>query len=301
VALGGGLFAVAVWGASFIATKIALRELAPVTLVWLRFAMGVAVLAALAARRRELRRPAGRDLLLLGLLGLQGITLHQWLQSTALVTAQASTSGWIVASAPVFIAVLARLALGERLAAAQAAGIAAAFAGVMLVATDGQPQRLLAGDLGTPGNWLIVASAANWAVFSVLSRGTVRRLPPAGAMFWVMAAGWLGSTALLPLGPGPGQVAALSPRGWAAAVFLGVLCSGVAYGLWYDALHRVSAARVGALLYLEPLFSQGVAAAVLGEPVLPATVAGGVVILAGVWLVNRGAGDGREDRGDGAR
>ena len=51
------------------------------------------------------------------------------------------------------------------------------------------------------------------------------------------------------------------------------------------------ASQAGALLYLEPLVAMAVASAVLGEPVTAATVAGGAVILAGVWLVNRGSGD----------
>jgi drug/metabolite transporter (DMT)-like permease len=293
------LFAIVVWGASFIATKIALREIAPITLVWLRFAFGVAVLAVAAGLRHEIRLPAGRDLLALGLLGLQGITFHQWLQATALTTAQAATSGWLVASAPVFIAVFAWMVLHERLSAVQTTGIAMAFVGVALVVSDGDLRLLFSGDPGAHGDLLIIISAANWAVFSVLSRGVLRRLPAAGAMFWVMAAGWLGSLTLLPLGPGLGDVAALSVQGWTAVAFLGVLCSGAAYVFWYDALHRASAARVGSLLYFEPLFAQTTAVLVLGEPLLLSTIGGGGVILAGVWLVSlRGR---RRQREEGAR
>jgi len=207
VAVAEGVAAVAIWGASFIATKIALREIAPIPLVWLRFAFGVVVLAIAAGLRREIRLPAGRDLLFLGLLGLQGITFHQWLQATALTTAQAATSGWLVASAPVFIALFAWIGLHERLTATQVAGVVVAFVGVLLVVSQGHPGRLLAGQARSHGEALIVLSAANWAVFSVLSRGILRCLPAAGAMFWVMTVGWLGSIALLPFSPDLGQVA----------------------------------------------------------------------------------------------
>ena len=74
---------------------------------------------------------------------------------------------------------------------------------------------------------------------------------------------------------------------WAGVLFLGILCSGVAYVFWYDALKRLPAAKVGALIYVEPLVAVGVARAVLGEPILPAVLAGGGLILLGVWLVNR--------------
>jgi drug/metabolite transporter (DMT)-like permease len=290
MAMAEGLAAVVVWGASFIATKVALHELAPVNLVWLRFAMGVAVLAVAAGWRGELVLVGRRELLVFSLLGLQGITFHQWLQSTALVTSQAATSGWIVASAPVFIALLGAAVLRERVGALAALGIAVAFAGVVVVATRGQVGGLLHGRFGAPGDVLIVVSAANWAVFSVLSRGLLRDQPPARMMFWVMLVGWLGSTALLPIGPGPGEILSLSLRGWGAMVFLGVLCSGLAYIFWYDALHHAPAARVGALLYLEPLVAQGVASLVLGESLAASTVGGGATILLGVWLVNRAHG-----------
>src|SRR5882672_1781316 len=126
--------AVAVWGASFVATKIALRELTPVALVWARFALGIPVLGLIVLGRRQLRPVQGRDLAYFLLLGLIGITLHQWLQSNALVTSQATTTGWIVATTPLFIAVLGRIFLGERLGHAGVAGILIAAVGVLLVA-----------------------------------------------------------------------------------------------------------------------------------------------------------------------
>ena len=116
-------FAVTAWGASFVATKIALRELTPVALVWARFAMGVVVLGLFVGVRRQFRRVEPRDLAYFLLLGFFGITLHQWLQSNALVTAQATTTGWIVATTPLFIALLGHVFLRERLGAKGYAGI----------------------------------------------------------------------------------------------------------------------------------------------------------------------------------
>ena len=281
------LFAVAVWGASFIATKIALAEIAPVTVVWLRFAMGVAVLGVIVARRRQLASPSPADLAYFTGLGFLGITFHQWLQSNGLVTAQAGTAAWIVASTPIFMALLGRLVLRERLGWVGTAGIAVAAFGVLAVVSKGDLAAVAAGRFGTPGDFLVLLSAPNWAVFSVLSRRGLRRHSSAGMMFWVMAAGWLLTTVLFLLGPGAADVTDLSLRGWTAVAFLGVACSGLAYVFWYDALRELPASQVGAFLYLEPLVTVAVAAALIGEPVLLATVAGGCAILLGVWLVSR--------------
>ena len=97
VPISKALFAVVVWGASFIATKIALAEVQPMTVVWLRFAMGVGVMGAVVALRRQLALPSAADLAYFAGLGFLGIAFHQWLQSNGLVTAQAGTTAWIAA------------------------------------------------------------------------------------------------------------------------------------------------------------------------------------------------------------
>jgi drug/metabolite transporter (DMT)-like permease len=280
-------FAVLVWGASFIATKVALEEVAPVTVVWLRFGMGVGVLLLAVAWRGQLALPARADLGYFALLGFIGITFHQWLQSTGLVTAQASTTAWIVATTPVFMAVLGWLVLKEKLSLLQASGIGLAALGVLLVVSGGDVGGLFQGRAGTIGDLLILISAPNWAIFSVLSRRGLQAHPAGRMMLFVMGFGWLFTSLLFFAGPGLSGLAGLTARGWSAIAFLGLAASGLAYIAWYDALQSLPSARVGAFLYLEPLAAVSVAAVVLAEPLLWASLAGGAIILFGVWLVNR--------------
>jgi drug/metabolite transporter (DMT)-like permease len=279
--------AVVAWGASFIATKVALREAAPVTVVWTRFLLGVPVLGVAVLLRREWAPVPVRDLGFFALLGVLGITFHQWLQSNGLVTARASTTAWIVATVPVFIAILGWFVLRERLRAAGTVGIALAAAGVLLVVTRGDLGALARGRFGEPGDALVLLSAPNWAVFSVLSRRALRAHPAGRMMFYVMLLGWAFTTVLFLAGPGFQDLGRLSPAGWTSIAFLGIVCSGIAYVFWYDALKALPAPQVGAFLYLEPLVAVVVAAALLGERVGWASLLGGAVILLGVWLVSR--------------
>ena len=281
------LFTVIVWGASFIATKLAIQDISPVTLVWLRFGIGVLVLGAAAAMRKQLALPRRSELGYFALLGFLGITFHQWLQSTGLQTAQASTTAWIVATTPVFMVLLGWIFLKEKLSRLQILGITLAAVGVLLVVSKGDFSSLSSGKFGTTGDFLILISAPNWAVFSILSRRGLQQYPATRMMLYVMSFGWLFSTVLFLTGPGLGEIANLSRDGWIAVLFLGVIVSGGAYITWYDALQVISASQIGAFLYIEPLVAVVVAAIILGEPLLWASLLGGAIILFGVWLVNR--------------
>jgi drug/metabolite transporter (DMT)-like permease len=281
------LFAVLAWGASFVATKIALRYLAPDAVVWLRFTMGAVILGAAVVARKQFRLPEKRDWAYFALLGFLGITFHQWLQSTGLVTAQATTTAWIVASTPVFMAILGWLALKERLFWLQIGGILLSVFGVLLVVTRGDLAQLTSGKFATFGDVLVMISALNWAVFSVLSRRGLKKYPATLMMFYVMGFGWLFSTLLFFVEGGTGQIGRVAWDGWAGIAFLGIFCSGLAYIFWYDALQSLPVAQTGAFLYIEPVVTVIVAAFILNESLRLPTLVGGLLILLGVWLVNR--------------
>jgi drug/metabolite transporter (DMT)-like permease len=117
----------------------------PITVIWLRFGIGVIVLGLLVANRRQFGLPKGKDLGYFTLLGFSGVTFHQWLQSNGLVTAQASTTAWIVSTTPVFMALLGWLILKEGLGWLRAAGIAIAAAGVLIVVLHGDWSSISSG------------------------------------------------------------------------------------------------------------------------------------------------------------
>jgi len=286
-AIGKALFAVIVWGASFVATKVSLRYVSPITVIWLRFAIGVAVLGLAVAIRRQFKLPDKNEWLYFSLLGFLGVTFHQWLQSTGLVTAQATTTGWIVASTPIFMAILGFLVLNEKLVWFQMLGIFLAATGVLLVVSRGDFSQLSTGNLGTPGDFLVLLSAPNWAVFSTLSRRGLQKQSAALMMFYVMSFGWLFSSILFISSNKIHEIPHIAQDGWAGILFLGIFCSGIAYIFWYDALQILSTAQTGAFLYFEPIITVMVASVILSEKLIPVTMLGGAIILIGVWLVSR--------------
>ncbi len=281
------LLTVVFWGASFVAIKVTVKTISPITLVWTRFAIGVVILGATVLLRRQFAWPQRKDWFYFALLGFIGITFHQWLQSTGLVTSSATTTGWIVASMPIFIAILGWMILKEKLTWPQAGGILLATLGVVLVIARGNLSAFLAGKLGGMGDILILLSAPNWAIFTILSRRGLKTYPAALMMFYVMLFGWIFSSMLFVGSHGWESLHLLALDGWLAVAFLGIFCSGVAYIFWYDALKVLPVAQVGTFLYIEPVVTVIVAAIVLGEEITLPALLGGLLILGGVWLVNR--------------
>ena len=306
------LAAVVLWGVSFVATRAVLAEISPVTLVFTRFALGTALLFALLAfRRRKFGggcRPAGpvpaaftapRDAWpALVSMGFLGVFVHHMLQANGLALTTAIHAGWLIGVTPIWSALLAAAFLRERFGARKIAGLLLGFAGALLVVTRGDLSPATLSLPSTLGDFLILVSTVNWAVYSIVGRRTLARLGSARATAFAMLAGWGMLAPVFAIRSGWTEYASLSATGWAAVLFLGIGCSGLGYLFWYAALEKLETSRVAAFLYLEPLVTLATAAVVLREPVQPTAVAGGLLVLGGVFLVQTGGGRiGKADAG----
>jgi drug/metabolite transporter (DMT)-like permease len=132
------------WGLSFVATKLALRELSPATLVFVRFALGAALLLGILAARGAPLVPPRAEWLPLMAMGLLGVFVHPMLQATALTMTTAIHTGWLIGVIPIWSALLAAIVLGEGLGALQIVGLALGFAGVALVVSSWRFARWIA-------------------------------------------------------------------------------------------------------------------------------------------------------------
>lgn len=276
------------WGISFVATKAALRELTPATLVFSRFAMGAVLLHALLAVRRTPLLPPRERIPALLLMGFVGVFVHQTVQVEGLARTTAVRTGWLIGLIPIWSALLAAAFLRERFGARKVVGLALGFGGAALVVTRGRLSPELLGLPSTTGDLLILASTLNWAIYSALGGGTIRALGAVRATAGSLLPGWLMLAPLWARDRGWEAYAGLSATGWTALLFLGVVCSGLAYLAWYSALKRLETGRVAAYLYVEPLVTLAAAVTLLGEPVAATTLAGGLTVLLGVFLVQRG-------------
>ncbi|MEY2427154.1 MAG: hypothetical protein QOJ40_39 [Verrucomicrobiota bacterium] len=272
------------------ATKAALREISPPSLLFTRFALGAALLVLIVAASGSNPVPPRDTWPALAVMGFIGVFLHHMLQAYALTMTTATHAGWLIGLIPIWSAVLSAILLKERFGGMKLAGLVGGFIGALLVITRG---HLSGGTLqlsGTHGDFLILLSTINWAVYSVVGRATLKRLGSTRATAGAMLFGWLMLTPLFLFQSGWREFANLSTGGWGAILFLGIGCSGLGYLFWYSALERIEVSRVAAFLYIQPLVTLIAAVIMLNERVTVTTVVGGLVVLLSVFVIQRAPG-----------
>lgn len=279
--------AVVFWGLSFVATRIALRDLSPVTLIFVRFVLGLILLHGLLAVRRAPFLPPRPLWPQVAAMGFVGIFVHMLLQAYALRMTTAVRTGWLIGVIPIWSALLAALFLRERFGMAKVGGLLLGLAGVILIVTRGRFDPETFALPSTHGDLLVLISTVTWAVYTVISHGATRALGGLRATAGAMLVGWLLLAPFFIASHGWTELARVPVTGWLSVLFLGFGCSGLAYWFWGIAVSKTETSKVAAFLYLEPLVTLAAAVPILGETVGPSTLLGGAIVLAGVALVQR--------------
>ena len=270
---------VVLWASAFVAIREAVPALGWEHLSVLRLAVAAVVLGALATARR-VGRPARRDLPLLGLCALSGMTAYQVLLNAGEVTVPAATASLLVNVSPIFTALMAVALLGERLPARGWAGVALGFAGAGVIAlAAGGGVRLSAGAL------LVLGAALAQATFFVSQKALLRRYGGLAVTAWAMG---LGAAMVLPLAPGlPADVAAAPPAALLAVAFLGLGASALGFMTWAYAVARIDVTAAAGTLYAVSPVAAIVGWVALGEVPSALTAVGGAIALSGVAITAR--------------
>jgi drug/metabolite transporter (DMT)-like permease len=267
----------ALWGGSFLFMRYAAPYFGAAVLIFLRVGIGAICLLPLVAGHGQLAL-LRRNIWRIAVMGVLNSALPFVLIAWATLSLTAGMASILNATAPVFTALVAASWLSERLSGWRLGGLAVGFGGVILLARDKADFR--------PGGsgWAILAMLAAALCYGFAANYTKHYL--AGVPPLVNAAGsQLASTlALLPFAVilWPAQ----PPRSlaWGAAVALGVLCTAVAYILYFRLIAHVGAARAVTVTFLIPVFGVAWGALFLGEVVTGTMIAGAGVILLGTAM-----------------
>ena len=282
---------VAFWSGNYIAGKIALRAFSPLLLAGLRIGFaGVAMLPLFmwergAASKRARPAAGGRDVVHLLLLGLFGVTLNQLFFIVGLSRTSVAHAAILIGLTPIQVLIIARLRGLERITARKAVGMAIALAGVALLKAF---EPAAAAGVTWTGDLIVLLGGLCFALFTVFGKEVTGRYSTITMNTYAYVGGGL---ALLPLTVWEAARQPLAHAGagaWLAAIYMALFPSVVAYLIYYHALAHMTASRVSAFSYLQPVFASIMGVVILGESLGAPVIAGGTVILTGVYLAERG-------------
>jgi drug/metabolite transporter (DMT)-like permease len=286
---------VAFWSGNYIAGKVALREFSPLLLAGLRIGFAGVMMAPVYLWERVGKRGVETSLdtarmsacatSRLLLLGLSGVTLNQVFFIVGLSRTSVAHAAILIGLTPILVLVIASLRGQERITARKALGMAIALAGVAVL-------KLFEPATGTGATWLgdfcMLLAGLCFALFTVFGKEVTAQYSTIAMNTYAYVGG---AVALLPLTlweAARQPLAHISTGAWLAAIYMALFPSVIAYLIYFHALAHMTASRVSAFSYLQPVFASIMGFAILGEGLGAPVIAGGVVILTGVYLAERG-------------
>jgi drug/metabolite transporter (DMT)-like permease len=269
---------VVAWASAFPSIRAGLAAFGPAELGAIRF--GIAAVPAvifLAITRPPL--PSWSEAWRFAFGGIVFVALYTTLLNFGELTVSAGAASFIINVSPIMVALMAMFSLGERFSRLAWAGTFTSFAGIGLIALgEGEGLRVDQGAL------LILGAALCTATTTVVQKPLFRRHKPLTVSTWNMVIGALALSPVLP--SAVGQAANAGFEALAAAIYLGTVPSFIAYGSWAVALSRLPASRASNFLYCVPPVATLMGFLWLGEVPGVAGIAGGLMALAGVAIVN---------------
>jgi O-acetylserine/cysteine efflux transporter len=269
-------------GSSYPFAKEVLATMSPLLYSGSRYLIaGLFLLAMLAVRRQPLALPR-RDWLPMILLSVIGVGIFQACWGFGMSRTSPSLGSIVMTTTTAFGAIIAWIG-GRRLSGLGWSGIVIAFAGVVLVVNNSLGHLTLALDnLGGAAFWL--ASALAWALYVALGAPYNARLGALRVMAWTTLIGAAILTPFSLLFDSPAEFARLDGRQWSYWLYTAIFPVGVAFLGFTAGLERLGVSRVMLYMYVIPIAGVGLSAVFFGDPLTPARVLGGVIVLAGVVL-----------------
>jgi len=281
------LLAVLFWGLNLAIVKIAIAHLSPHTFNSIRLSVSALILFIFLAVRREPLALSRSDLLKVIVLGILGNFCYQYLFIKAIDVTTASNTSLILATSPIFIALISWAFKIERLTWPGWVGIAISFIGLYLVITNQSGGFHFSGDSWRGDIMLLVANIF-WACYTVFSKPLLNRMSPLKFSTLTLAAGSLIYLVVAAPNLKAQAWASVPAASWLSLAYSGLFAIVLGYVFWYTSIKEVGNSKTAIYNNLTPVMAVLFACLVLGERIKSAQILGAAVILAGVYLTRTG-------------
>jgi drug/metabolite transporter (DMT)-like permease len=284
------------WGSSFVVVKATLGEgLTPIAIATFRFLVAGGLFAAALVLIKS-RNPeytvlvGGRDFLRLLLLALSGVTFFFAVQYTGIQLAGASIAAILVCLlSPILISVFSARMFKEHLMKKNILGIGIAAAGTFTVITSGTLSIQGTNSNFLLGSVILLFTPLMWAAYTLMGKKIMEKYDPFLVVAYVSI---LGGLCLVPFSLAENsfhQVLVMNINEWSAIIYLAFTCSLLGYFIWFHVMTQVKAAVTSSFMFAEPLITVVFATIFVpeNEGINPFTVAGGLLIFVGVYLVTK--------------
>lgn len=279
------------WGLSFVSSKTILNSgVPPMTMACIRFVVATIVLNLFLRKFDPAARLGKRDIIPLAASGLFGVTIYFFFEARGIKLTSASHASLIIATIPIFTVVAEALLFRTRIAWIAAAGIVLSVTGVVFVVRP-WGGALLAGSI--VGDLLMFGACLSWVVYILLSKNLHKRMSEIAITAYQSL---FGTIFLVPL-------ALLEHRQWVPITlvaglnlaYLALFCSALTNFLYVYALSRLGPIVISPYINLIPVVSVLGGVVLLGEALVWEQIVGGLLILAGVLIVNWKQGGGSKE------
>ena len=267
------------WAMGFVFTRLALQYFEAVSVAFLRYLLGSLVLLAVAIILK-IKPPAREDWKWFVLCGMSGFAVYMTIFVLVSVTMNASTSSVIIATVPIFTALMAWIFYKEKLKPVQCAACGLEFLGIIVMALI---SAQLDSNLGVP---ILLVGAILLAIYNITTRKLVKKYSPLQVTIYSMFVGTIGLAIWAPQAISDIQ-SGIPPIGYFHIFILGVFSSSIGFVTWALALKNTpKVSYVTNYMFITPFLTTMLGFWLANEVPGLETILGGALILSGLAIFN---------------
>lgn len=273
----------AMWGGTFIATRIVSQSMGSFTGASLRYLVALLfMLPLMYMRDKNSFRITRKQFYYFALLGSTGIFAYSYFFFNGMRMVEASHASLIVAINPVLVLMLSSLLGKEKLNGIRVLGLLLSLAGTTVVISRGHPLELFS--MFTWGDAFLLGCPVSWAFYTYFAKDVLHTASPVQTSTWATIMGFIMLLVMVPFEPMP------APFGitiWIALFYLG-FCGSLLGLIWYyEGVKKLGPVKTSAFNNLIPVFALLFSVLILGETLHSYTLMGAILVIGGVFLINR--------------